>query len=717
MTSLTNVAAGLGLVTSAWYLPGRALLGPRRGRPASEHRLLAWAVGCAATSLGAFTFAMLAGVPLTRTVVLGSAVAWLGVGLAWWRWRERGRASAQPAEERAASRGPYVLAAVVFAMSLARFHTADLHFTCENYPTALALGLEIGAEPRPPLLHADFEQRLGTSAVVAPTVALLGMPGFRIEYAWVVTTIVITVAELLFAFGASSRLAMTGGVLAFFCAPIATIGEIDPNLNALAWLGIALLSIRPRVTPRPCVAGLALGLVIGRDPILAPSLVALGLLACHGPGTARRIGVAAATLLVACVPWAAHQLATYGALLSHPSLEQFPKPLPHAFLGVPFAIKAALNWPFVATPVRSPFNPFPSALMYVQRLGAATGAAGIGLIALGVAAGWRRQRALAAAVIFASLPPALALALVENWTEPTRLWLLVCVLLPVLVFLPLGIGDAWHAVRARRIATLAAAVLVAVAFRAGVGAWLAPPTVPVDERLLDAFPGMPRERPEELAALIEQYAAPGWLPTLDADWFIRSFDGAEWRTFAGEIARPSLPGQPIPLSQEVVRWIAPERYARQFAAPFLGPSEPLRAGAPASLAIDLTRAPTARDATALRAPRPDDPEPIDLAGRADPLHVAPCVPAWNARPVEIYVVGRTDAGRPRLMAFAVERDATDVQPARACAREDLVHTVTVPADTGALVFYVRQVLPTVVFELGARVGPDGVVRGPGFQKI
>lgn len=706
-----HLLASVALVTAAWYLPGRALLGSARDRPRGERLLLTIAVGWAATSGVAFSAAMSSGAPLTRLGVLTAGAAVGAAGLVLRRPPPAASEDADPPPRGSFPRGGFAALLLVTALvALGRYQASDLHLTCENYPSALLLGLPIGKAPRPAVLTTDFEQNLGTSAIVGPTVALLGIGGYRAAFAGWLVLITGGVALLLHAAGASPRWCIGGAALVLAQPLLADIREIDPNLNTLAFSAMAFALIRPGARPAPSCAAVAFGVAVGSRYVMLPGGLALVWLLLGSPGGRRASIRALAVAAVAAVPVGVHNLATYGNPLVHPSLTHFPSPQPHEILGFPFTLRAALNWPFTAAVVRSPFNPHPTALMFAHRLTSGFGAVGIALTVLG---GWtllRRpgpRRRLALGLIAYGLPTAALLAVLENWTEPSRLWLLVCLLLPVLVLLPLGLECAWLALRARRLAPLTALVLTAVLTRTGVQAALdATANVAVDPRLRAAFPTMPSERPHELALLRRQYGDAAWLPLVETDPSIFALDPGSWRAWAGELRAPDLEAHRIPVAHEIVGWIFPERFQREFAAPFFRPAIPLPRSTARALTVDLGRPPTDVDATPLTGGGNPAPDAVDLGGRQEPLARPSCRVPWGGIPLDVVAAGRELDGRSVAFVMVIERPDRATQVTLDCEARDLTVKLAVPSRTAVAFFYVRQVLPTVMFQRSAVVLDD-----------
>jgi hypothetical protein len=724
MSPLPTVLTTLLLLGAAWYLPGRMLLGPSPDRPAGERHLLAFGVGLAATSLLAFAGALLLEVPLGR---LGVLVAALAVAVAGATARVLGRPGRRPASSPSArpageARDTLWLLAVLLAaawVALGRFEPAELHMTCENYPTALLLGLEIGAEPRPSALRAVYEQRLGTSAVVAPTVALLGIAGFRIAYAATLLLIVGGTHRLLVGLGAGPKLAGMGALLVLFQPLMAEIVEVDPNLNALAFIALAFVLLRPGPAPRPVLAALAFGLVFASRYVLAPGALALLALAWGRVGR-RGAAAAAAMFLLTCMPLAAHNFAAHGTPFTHPSLELFPEPQPHSFVGIPFELRTTLNWPFTERVVRSPFNPHPTVLMFLERIGAGLGVLGIALVTLGAWCALRRDPRLTWALLAFGMPTAMLFAVLENWTEPTRLWLLVNLLLPVLVLAPLGVGALASDLRRRRLGPPTAALAAAALFWVGLTAAMdRTREVPVDPRILAAYPFMPPERPHEIEILREQYGPPGLLPRLASVHMLRGLAPARVAATLRELAYPDLADHPVPFAQEVVSWIWPERYAEEFAAPFFGPPEPIETPTEARLALrlDLTAIPTIPGHAPLDGGGPAGRHAGTLVGRVDPLEIGPCKPSWSSSPIVVHIAGRGFQGSSVAVVLVVERpDLSESEPP-SCREEDLQVEFAVPPGTGAVLFYVRQTLPTVVFQRGGWLDGDELRLEPRWRKV
>jgi len=407
-------------------------------------------------------------------------------------WREAllGVAPAEPW-----TRGVFLVALAVFALFLANYDRGHFQYACINGVVMQAITEEAappfdphgadqpfdadrqqdpsqlsegGPEAREAGARMDLidspgtGQRYGTTALIAPVVALFDAFGFRLVYA------LMPVLALLFGFRLLRLLlrrpgvALLASVLCIVNPYVLKIVILDENVLAFATATAALtLLVEGRL---PLLAGLALGATLGIRhvdlPLLVTAVVLLG-------GRRRDCLLAVAGTALAALPSALHHQATYGSLFAHEHfVDEVFLAVPHSFLGWDFRYTGLLNVPFVDQWIRTPYNPFPTSLYYpintVAHLGSLLAAVG----ALGVFALWARERRLAVALLLWLVPVYGLLAVLENWMDPNKMGLIL-ILFPALL-LALGYGLDWISSGGSRrlgvlVATAAALSLVAVA--------------------------------------------------------------------------------------------------------------------------------------------------------------------------------------------------------------------------------------------------------------
>ena len=194
---------------------------------------------------------------------------------------------------------------------------------------------------------------------------------------------------------------------------------------------------------------------------------------------------------MAALPCTLHHQATYGSIFAHEHfIDEVRGTTTHTFLGLfAFEYTGLLNWSFADQLVRTPYNPYPTALYYPLNVVAHLGTA---LAALALLGAWRlvrTDRRLTLALAAWLLPQFGLLAVLENWMDPNKMGLILT-LFPALI-VTLGLGLAW--VDGWRRAAIAAAACAALSLLAMAAAHL---HVPADPRFYEKHPPVRPERAE-----------------------------------------------------------------------------------------------------------------------------------------------------------------------------------------------------------------------------
>lgn len=387
------------------------------------------------------------------------------------------------------------------------------------------------------------------------------------------------------------------------------IRGVDENLISLAvsaFLAWLLLARERSLLP---IAGAAFAVLfnVRHENVLLLPAVAFLAWRFHGPRGLARLLVPAALFLL---PTFWRHWRAMGSPLAYESFLQFPEPVEHSLLGVPFRFRGLLNFPFHPEVVRTPFNPHPTFLMWPLYVARYSGLAFCAACAWGAVHLWRRDRVLLAFVALWLLPMGLLLSVLEHWDYPSKMS--VIVVLFEGVFLLLGAGLAGVA-EARGAADRAGLVATAIAVPAAfLGLAAVPPgAFPADPRYLDARPCVRPERPIHLAAEAAWLADVGILPAREV----------------GEIVRRawSPPPDGTGLPRDTFQWYSDRTLD------WVTRDHPL--GEPADVFFDLRRDP-AWPADALRSgPGPSDAFAFEGGG----VELSGVSTRWSDRPVHVEV--------------------------------------------------------------------------------
>lgn len=386
-----------------------------------------------------------------------------------------------------------------------------------------------------------------------------------------------------------------------------SIEELDRNTIALALSAAfahALLS-RPDAI---ALHGALFGLVAGTGLRFLPLVFAVPLVAFHARRgrTVRDWAVLAATaaaVFAVNVPHLfEHQLESMGEPLTFPTL----------------------LWMALADAHRTPFLPYPNAVLYFLSVVSHFGVVVTALVAFGAARMLVTRRSAALAGLFVLGVTGLVLGVQRDWLESDKIRILLWALVPAFVFLAVGLDALLDRERrGRRFAELAVALgvtIAAVAFARGV-------TVPADATTYGRKPVYQSETPAFARHYQERFAAVSLLPNYDR----------------------------LYLKLDLTRKREEERALRTtlFGADGGGATEPAPATAQVAstgtgrftnLRIDLERLVTSPAEAVTRVEQPEDEPFVDLEDQAHLLDVyfAALKVSWQPEPLTVAIF----PGRP-----------------------------------------------------------------------
>jgi hypothetical protein len=502
-----NAAAFVATFALVYWLPGRLLLDLVAPDAGPEERLpLAAGLGIVLVDTSAFLLAGLLGLAgpfhVTRPFMLCVAGGWvvsLGLARLWRRGRDFSSWVARPTHTQVVV---WALTAAGVAFFLVRYD-ADLLWEEACMVRAASavvadtlqpdlMGVLTGGEPLSvyqsdpisgqwPGLNAFIThnqgEREGPTVLLAPALALFGIAGFRLVYALQG----LLLPGLGFLLGRQvlgrDRWGLAVAILLAFGPYSIENRTFDENFMASCF-GTLVLVLLTRARPRPFAAGMAMSLFLGvRHEMLPVLAFAAAHVAVTSERRLRAVGAFVAGLALLAIPYAVvhvssvviHNGTWFEGTFHHPLA-------PHSLLGIPFDLPVQLSFPFLPSPVRSPYNAYPTLIAFpldlLRRLGLALAAFAPAGVAWMVG---RRRREAWLLLAWAGWP--LALVMVQsNWVEPNKMGIPATAFAAIAVLLVAGIAFAADAAvpRARRGLVLASGLAVPLAFSLAIRGYEAP---------------------------------------------------------------------------------------------------------------------------------------------------------------------------------------------------------------------------------------------------
>lgn len=431
--------------------------------PAGRREELVAAAGVIAVvvpSVLAFSAALLGEFFLRGWHVLVASAS-LGAVVVAVRWRRRAPPPA-PAAWGPGGRLALGLAGIAFVVGLAAYDRDHFRYACVNGVVAAALSPDAKVErhwrdgnrpddyPGMDLARSmGTGQRYGTTALIAPQVALFDFWGFRWSFA------LLRALGALHAFLLARRLlgdrvwaGVVGWGIAALHPMVLRVALLDEN-DLSFQLGNAALFWLLSATPSAVLAALAVGAHVGVRHVgiglLPAAMLLLWATSRDAPAATRRLRLLgfAAVFLVTVSPCLIHHQLAYGTIFTeeHFHDEVMVPRLPYSFLGIEFTYAGLLNWPFRDELIRCPYNPLPTMLYHPVFLVEHSGVLLIGAALLGLWQLVRTRPVLFVALAGWTLPPALLLAFLELWLNPNKMGIPITFFTWLVVAVPLGLSE------------------------------------------------------------------------------------------------------------------------------------------------------------------------------------------------------------------------------------------------------------------------------------
>jgi len=478
------LAAPTAAVTLAWN--------PRstEGEDAVEAALrrsafgLFWGLGF--VPMFAFVWALFFDVQLTRVTTIVSALLVTVGGLVVWRWRsdQESNEAAHRLRDGFAHGLPVVLACLaVWCLYLVRYDASVYQTIGCITRTVTAV---TGGDGHDVLWNNLEDQRLGNTAVLTSFVVLYGGLGHRVAFACLGLFMALGGYLLGRRALGSHRWGVVTMLVLTLNPYVLSLPVVDENLIFLGYSCLFLPLLLRANTPW-LSAGAMFGMLfmIRHIAVLCAPAVLWALWRHRGSRLRAAIGAFVTYNAVAAIGYIHHTLAN-GSPMRLETWEQLD-PVRHRFIG---EYPGLLQWPFAEAIVRTPWNPFPTLLMWptylIDRLGLVLAAAVlVGAVSL------VRRRLDEGLFWLLWLGFAYAgLSLQENWDYPNKMGIILIVFVPFAVWAAAGL----KAVRERP-ARVGVALLLTIAALWSAMIGLGNYDAPIDERYVENYEGLRAEDP------------------------------------------------------------------------------------------------------------------------------------------------------------------------------------------------------------------------------
>ncbi len=526
--AITAFLFGVGLLGASLWRPPRA-----EDDTPIHHVLIALGIGFGLVPFVAFAIVLFPDIALTAEIPVGvGLILAVGAGLA---LRRRGL-PVQLKEGWAEARPVLIAAGLVGLVYLLKYDRSVCFLeSCIHRVVIQVLKLH---EQDVHLLYSNRDdQRLGNPAVISGFVVLYRGLGFRVLYGFLGFAMALGGWALGRRVFGSARWAWVM-LLALPLNPyVFKIPLLDENLLTLGFSSLLFPLLLRRHVPW-AIVGLFYGLVVMMQhaAILSGLAMVVAIAFNKDPSRpwhrAKAFAVAFPLFVLVTLVCHIHHYLALGSLLRFESFGQIPA-FPHRFFGM---YEGLLQWPFGPELVRTPWNPFPTFLMWPVYLMDLIGAVPFAGIAVGLA--WQLWRARQDAALWLAwfVLPYLALSLQENWDVPNKMGVIYMCLHPLLVWAITGVRAVFEGGRAWGVS------LAVLSFAVGASAeGLRHLDVPVDTRYYVARFGERREDPTYVRAereLVTDVAPwPDYSRVGPVDQVI---DPAKLRTLVQEIVDPTI---------------------------------------------------------------------------------------------------------------------------------------------------------------------------------
>ncbi len=588
------------------------------------HLLLVFGWSYGVVPFLAFSYALFFRRPLTLLPLVASGlVVTLVAGALWW---QRGRTIPVQLQCGWRKAWPVLAAAATVGLLFVLKYDRSI-FSTESCMHRVVMQTLHLTDPIIDLLASNRDdQRLGNTAVLSNFVMLFGSMGFRIVYG------LVGFFAALGGYLLGSRLPGHWG-WAWFVALLLPLNPyvgrmplIDENLLTMGFSSLFLPLLFRRQIPWVSV-GAFLGLVVMMRHVGIFWLPAVCYAVWRSETTRVRpfLSLLVPFTLVTLVGHIHHYVAL-GSIFKLETFDQL-EPIRHRFLG---HYNGLLQWPFATSVVRTPWNPFPTFIMWPVYLVAHFGLVLFAGMLAGVVALLRERRTEGIFWLLWMVPLYGILSLQENWDVPNKMGVIFILFHPLVLWCAAGLRAALESPRRWGIAVV---LLVLVSW--GATAVLPKLEVAADERYYEAWPGQPRENPEYVAQerhrVTRAYLWPDFSRLGEAVPFFRvgKLTGLVKDIADSSVLRPAAP----------YGWFPGDMVQRELA--------------PVVVEVDLSKRLFDRETPFVVSASSDGEVHLDLSQPGGEAVIPNIQVAWSSRPITLFVT----AGQADVTGVAVAYEA------------------------------------------------------------
>ena len=420
---------------------------------------LGWAFGL--IPFAAFCVALFGKVALDPAVTLGVAALIGGAfGALWW---SKGRPIPVQVRRESWREARWVLlaCACVGLVYLLKYDRS-VFFLESCIHRVVMQTLQLTSRPIDILASNADDQRLGNTSVISTFVVLYRGLGFRLLYAFV--GFIIALGGFLL--GRRVLGSSAFGWFILFALPlnpyVGKIPLLDENLLTLGYSSLFLPLLLRRSVPWAHV-GLLFGLAVMMRHVLILCTPAILWAVWVYQGDRRRAFIKGfATFNLVTVVGHIHHYVALGSITKFESFGQIPE-FEHNFLG---AYSGLLQWPFADQLLRTPWNPFPTFLMWPVYLADHLGLVLFAAMLVGIVWLVRQKREEGVFWVSWMVLAYTALSLQENWDVPNKMGVIYILFHPFIVWAGAGLLAASRAPRTYGVAVVVVTLVCGFGFRA-----------------------------------------------------------------------------------------------------------------------------------------------------------------------------------------------------------------------------------------------------------
>jgi len=577
------------------------------------HILLALGWGFGVVPYLAFCYALFSKEPLTPWVTATTAILVTLCALVFW-WMRRDRVVPAHLTGKWKESVPVLLACFAVALIYLLKYDRSVFFLESCIHRVVMQTLQLTDVPIDILASNQDDQRLGNTAVISNFVVLYRGLGFRVLYAFV--GFIMALGGYLL----GRRLFQNKhwGWFALVALPlnpyVAKIPLLDENLLTLGYCSLFLPFMFRNKIPWGHVGAL-FGLAIMMRHISILSGPAMLWAVWQYQGDRRKalawgLGTFCLVTLVAHI----HHFVALGSVLQFESYGQLNGHLfPHRLLGNHSGL---MQWPFSPELVRTPWNPYPTFLMWPVYLAGHWGLILFSALVVGMVVLFRKARTESVFWLLWFVPPYLALSLQENWDVPNKMGVIYIIFHPIVLWIIAGVRAGFREPKRWGVAWV---IVTALAM---LGMWsIQSMHVKMDERYYVAWKG---ERIEEIdyveaerARISTMVLWPDYSRLTESS---RLFHPEKWHGLLRDLSNPVIDQHQTPYA-----WYPGEAVDR--------------AKEPITLVLDLSERLFDRSTPWIRiAPSGAVPD-IDLTQKSPPTVIPNLRVDWTQPPVSVLVTG------------------------------------------------------------------------------